>query len=499
MGLLSDGELARVLPAETHAFAGPIPTQCVSSDEFMPVPQTVRQRRVEARIKELGAELAKKNGISRRRFFGTAAGMAAAFLVMNEVYGRLYDVSRAEAADKDMAAERAKALKEQFVMDCHTHFLRDDTRIKTFVLQRQAVGKAGWNPALAGKDQTIDDLKFPNYYKEVFLDSDTKVALLSGAPSELAEDWFLTNEMKAAARARVNKDAGSRRMLSHAIFTPGYPGWMEQVDHAIRDLKPDSFKGYTIGDNTNKNLSKHPWRMDDDTLVYPFYEKLLKAGYDKVCVHKGLFPPSVEQQFPHLLAYSDVRDVGKAAKDWPKMTFIIYHGAYRFAGGGKVEDAWAQFEKTGRIEWVTDLAEVPAKYGVTNVYADVGQLFAQTTIAEPKVSAAMMGMLGRGLGYDHIVWGTDAIWTGSPQWQIEALRRLEIPEDMQKKYGFKPLGPADGPIKSAILGGTNARLYRYTPEWRAALATDRIAAWKREYEDDGGERSNLRYGYVTRA
>ena len=27
-----------------------------------------------------------------------------------------------------------------------------------------------------------------------------------------------------------------------------------------------------------------------------------------------------------------------------------------------------------------------------------------------------------------------------PQWQIEAMRRLEIPEDMQKQYGFQPLG-----------------------------------------------------------
>jgi len=156
-----------------------------------------------------------------------------------------------------------------------------------FVRQREAVGKAGWNPALRGKEQTIEDLKFANYYKEVYLDSDTKVAPISGAPSEIPQDWFLTNEMKAEARARVNREAGSRRMLSHAIFTPGYPGWMEQVDHAIRDLKPDSFKGYTIGDNTNKNVSKHPWRMDDDKLVYPFYEKLLKVGYDKVCVHKG--------------------------------------------------------------------------------------------------------------------------------------------------------------------------------------------------------------------
>jgi len=109
----------------------------------------------------------------------------------------------------------------------------------------------------------------------------------------------------------------------------------------------------------------------------------------------------------------------------------------------------------------------------------------------------MMGMLVRGLGADHVVLGTDAIWTGSPQWQIEALRRLEIPEDMQKQHGFKPLGAADGPLKTAILGETNARLYKY--ERRAALANDRIAALKAEDEVAGGERSNLRYGYVARA
>ena len=140
-------------------------------------------------------------------------------------------------------------------------------------------------------------------------------------------------------------------------------------------------------------------------------------------------------------------------------------------GGGRAEDAWRQFEATGRIEWVTDLAEIPAKYGVTNVYADLGQIFAQTTVTEPRLCAALMGQLVKGMGADHVVWGTDAVWTGAPQWQIEALRRLEIPEDMQKTYGFKPLGPADGPVKTAILGENNARLYRY--ERRAALATFR--------------------------
>jgi predicted TIM-barrel fold metal-dependent hydrolase len=497
MSMLSPEELQRLAPAES-LFPSPIPVQSVSSDEFMPAPQTAKQREFEARVKDIGATMAKRLGMSRRRFFQSAAGMAAAFLAMNDTYGPLFGVSRAEAQTPERADERAHALAGQFIMDMHTHFLRPGTRIMTFVAQRNAVGKAGWNAALGSKEQTIDDLMFQNYLKEIYLDSDTKVACISGAPSEVPEDWFLTNEMKAQARADVNGLAKSRRMLSHAIFTPGYDDWLDQVDHALRDLKPDSMKGYTIGDNTHKELSKHPWRMDDERLVYPAYQKFARAGIKNVCIHKGLFPPSVEKQFPHLLAYSDVRDVAKAAKDFPQLNFIIYHGGYRWAGGGKVEDAWQQFEQTGRIEWVTDLAEIPGKYGVENVYADVGQLFAQSTIADPRVSAVMMGQLIKGMGADHVCWGTDAIWTGSPQWQIEALRRLEIPEELQKKYGFKPLGAADGPVKTAIFGGNNARLYQYKQEHRAELENDRIAQYKDVYEKDGAGRTNLAYGYVLK-
>ena len=40
---------------------------------------------------------------------------------------------------------------------------------------------------------------------------------------------------------------------------------------------------------------------------------------------------------------------------------------------------------------------------------------AQSTVADPRVCAAMMGQLVKGLGADRIVWGTDAVWTGSPQ------------------------------------------------------------------------------------
>ena len=494
MNMLPREELQRLTSAES-LFPSPIPVQSVASDEFMPTAQTARQREFEARVKEMGAHMAKRLGMSRRRFFQSAAGMASAFLAMNDTYGPLFGVSSAEAATPEKADERAKKLSKQFIMDMHTHFLRPGTKIMTFVNQRNAVGKAGWNATLGEKEQTIEDLMFQNYIKEIYLDSDTKIACISGAPSEKLEDWFLTNKMKADARAEVNAIAGTRRMMSHAIFTPGYDGWMEAIDRDIATLKPDSMKGYTIGDNTNKDLSKHPWLLDDEKLVYPAYEKFLKAGLKNVCIHKGLFNPALEKQFPHLLRHAMVGDVGKAAKDWPKLDFIIYHGAYRL---GPVADAWAGFESTGRVEWVSDLADVPAKYGVKNVYADVGQLFAQTTIAEPRLSAAMMGILIKGMGADHVCWGTDAIWTGAPQWQIEALRRLEIPEEMQKKYGFKPLGPADGPVKNAIFGGNNARLYNVKPQLRAEIENDKLAYYKEIYAKHGAGRTNLAYGYALK-
>ena len=318
---LTEEELAALMPSELCQYQTPIPTQIVSSDEFYPDPQNERQREVEARLLAMADELGGQQGLNRRKFFQTAAGMAASFVAMNEVYGPLFDVSR--------------------------------------------------------------------------------------------------------------------------------------------------------------------------------YEKMVAAGIKNVCIHKGLFPPGIEKQYPNLRGFADVADVGQAAKDWPQLNFVIYHSAYRHVGGDP-RVALAEFERTGRISWTSDLADIPAQYGVSNVYGDVGQLFATTLVAEPNVCAALMGTLIKGLGADHVCWGTDSLWTGAPQWQIEGLRRLEIPEAMQKKFGFAPLGPADGPVKTAIFGDNNARLYGIQPK-RAMLELkgDRFALMKTEYEKAGPEPSNMRYGYVV--
>src|SRR2546426_981908 len=403
---LSDEELKRTAPAEVASFRSPVPTQIVSNGEFNPLPQTREQQRVEARIKELADDLGRRHGMDRRQFLASSAGMAAAFLAMNDVVGPPFD------------------------------------------------------------DQTWD---------------------------------LLSNDQIAMARAAINKIADSRRLLGHAVFTPKRQGWMNEVDRAISTLKPDSWKGYTIGDPLFPSKMGSYWRLDDQKLMYPFYEKIVKAGITTVCIHKGLLPIDYEKSWPGVWEYNTVWDVGQAAKDWPQVNFVIYHAALR-SFLETPDAALAEFEQTGRIKWATDLAEIPAKYGVTNVYGELGTSFANSAVANPRFAAAFIGTLVRGIGADHVVWGSDSVWYGSPQWQIEALRRLEIPEDMQKKHSFAPLGPADGLVKSTIFGGNSARLSKLDMRSaQGAITRDKIAAIKAEYVAMGGTRSNTRYGYVYRA
>jgi hypothetical protein len=110
MHFLSDDELKQLVGAEESAFPSPVPTQIVSSDEYLPSPQTKEQKEVEARLIEVTDRARKKLGFSRRRFFQTASGMAASFVAMNAVYGPLYDATPAEAAEPAAADQRAKAL-----------------------------------------------------------------------------------------------------------------------------------------------------------------------------------------------------------------------------------------------------------------------------------------------------------------------------------------------------------------------------------------------------
>ena len=124
---LSDEQLAKCAPAETEEFQSPVPTRMVSNGEYMPIPQTEKQKRVEARIKELADSAAKKLGVSRRKFLVSTGGMAAAFLAMNEVFGHFFKVSPVEMFEPTAYAD-SSAPADLFVFDDQTHLVRSSMR-----------------------------------------------------------------------------------------------------------------------------------------------------------------------------------------------------------------------------------------------------------------------------------------------------------------------------------------------------------------------------------
>ena len=236
---LSEREQRLVAGAEAASAATPIPTQIVSNGEYLPPPQSATQKKVEARINELADLNGKQLGLSRRQFLHTSCGMAAAFLAMNDIYGNVFQVAPAEAREPELMLARAQGLAGQFIFDVQTHFVRDDFDHKD-LLGLADFASQHWNPKM--KEEGVSSLaryKFQNYVKEIYYDSDTNMALLSGAPFDDPSWWLLSNEQIVKARELINDFAGSRRLLAHSVITPKQPGWMEEVDKAIEVYKPE--------------------------------------------------------------------------------------------------------------------------------------------------------------------------------------------------------------------------------------------------------------------
>ena len=106
------------------------------------------------------------------------------------------------------------------------------------------------------------------------------------------------------------------------------------------------------------------------------------------------------------------------------------------------------------IKDTTEFAQLCSPY--PNVYAELGNIFASSVVTFPTVCAHLMGILFKYFGADRILWGTDSTLYGSPQWQIEAFWRLQIPEAFRQRYGYPEITQE---MKRKVLGLNAARLY----------------------------------------
>ena len=474
----------------------PIPNQIISNEEFVPFDQTPDQARVEHRINQLSTTYAKKLGMDRRTFLRTSGGMAVAFMAMNDVFGPYFDVHAAETTEADAYAELWP--KNQFVFDVQTHHVADRKKFEPLFFRKWS---GVFNKELEGVEPRPGDTKFVNYVKEVFFDSDASVACLSGVPSKLL-DSINVDEM-AEARDAVNALAGSERMICHGPWAPYLDDPLAEAERQAKELKVSAWKFYT---GVYERDGEYPWLMDDEDVVYPFYEKIKELGVTTVCVHKGLPLPGSNVEYTH------PRDIKKVSLDHPELDFIVYHSGFLPSNyDALTEEELAPLDasmilppgdefigENGYLAWTTDLCQDRINNpGMTNVYMELGTTFAHTVTTHPNVCAHFLGQIIQAYGVDNVMFGTDSIWWGGPQWQIEAFRRFQIPEALQEEFGYAPITDED---KAKILGLNAARVYGIDVEaQRNQLPDDGLNRLKAMYLDEGGLPSNTQYGWVRSA
>ena len=183
-------------------------------------------------------------------------------------------------------------------------------------------------------EDTLDQLNRAHYVKEIFGDSETVMAIISGVPSREWDKNPLPPDQMVATRKYVNDIAGSQRVLSHGLLRPNLgERELEEMERQVKTLKIDAWKMYT-----GAELGEKAWFMNDEKVAYPFWERTKKLGVKNLCVHKGLPLGAFNEKACQPL------DLEKAAKDWPDLNFIVYHSGFRGVGlisrgtGEKVED-----------------------------------------------------------------------------------------------------------------------------------------------------------------
>jgi predicted TIM-barrel fold metal-dependent hydrolase len=470
----------------------PIPTQVVSNEEYLPYPQTDEQKRVQHHLIRLADHNAKLLGISRRQFLATSGGMAAAFMAMNSVFGKFFDVDASEMIEPTAYDE--KWPKNQFIFDIQTHHVSSGRQVLPLLGYRKVAER--WNPDLKGHAHKMEDLYLANYIKEIFLDSDTMVAVISGFPSPTDNSNILPPPDMIETRAKINGLAASRRIVSHGLFSPDLGAAnMENMHRQAEMLKIEAWKGYT---GQGLGPTKEGWWLDDEKVAYPTLEYARKTGIKLVCVHKGLPLPGFNVE------HCSPRDVPKAAADFPDLTFILYHSGFKgLESSAEIIKAFQTGDlkitgdptKDAYVPWVSDICAARKKNPkMKNVYMEIGSTFGMLAITNPMLCCHVLGMLIDAFGDDHILWGTDSIWWGSPQWQIEAFRRLKMDEGLMKQFGYKPLTPE---VKNKIFGLNAARVYGVDVKAKLhAIPNDYVTKLKAEYRNDGARPSNTQYGWV---
>ncbi len=450
----------------------PIKIDSTSNGEFIPKPLEKRNKIANALAHEQAGELAKYIGLDRRSFLVSACGAASTLIAINKVNaaagktGGFFNVANDAAFDHHLAGENLG--KKEFIFDIQGHYVNP---MGAWLKGMPAGARPLASLPNASCDHGMPDddrgylhcFSAESFIKDVFLDSDTDMMVLSFVPSRRNAEP-LTIEEAAATRAIIDEMEGDHRLLIHGRVNPNQDGDLDGMDELAERWGVSAWKTYTQWGPDGKGF----YLSDEDTGI-PFIEKARALGIRVICVHKGLaFGP---RSYEHSLC----TDIGVVAKRYPDMDFIVYHSGLDTSVPETAFEAGAG--KAGIDALVQSVIDNNVAPG-SNVYAELGSTW-RMLMRDPDQAAHGMGKLFKYIGENNVLWGTDSIWYGSPQDQIQAFRTFEISEEYQERFGYPEITPD---LRAKVFGLNATKPYKISAdEVKKRAALDSLTRKKQAY------------------
>jgi hypothetical protein len=480
--------MPRPNPIDPDGTRLPIKLDSTSNGEYVPIPLEKIHHTANRYAHERATEAARKLRTTRRKFLTSACGAASTLLAFNEVYaangktGGFFDIHPDSIFDDHLA--QAAVAGNEFIFDVQGHFvnpqgawLRDTPPSAQPMSWLKGNTECAQNAPGTGRNY-LDCYNSNSFIKDVFMDSDTDLMVLSFVPSS-ADAEPLSIEEAAATAELVEQLGGTHRLLLHGRVNPNQPGDMDTMDALASQWGVAAWKCYTQYGPDDRGFF-----LDDEDTGIPFIEKARALGVKIIAIHKGL--PFGRQSYEH----STCIDVGRVARRYPDVSFLIYHSGYV---PNVPEGPYDPTREDGIDALVRSLIENNIAPN-SNVYAELGSTW-RLLMRDPASAAHTLGKLFKYAGEDNVLWGTDSIWYGSPQDQIQAFRTFQLDEQIREQHDYTPITPE---LRAKVFGLNALKPYGHlVQDLLPQFGLDQIASRRTEYLESP-DPHYLTYGPKTR-